>query len=766
MRTENASGPARPKQRILDVAGRDDFGKIGDGRGVDPADARKVAGEWFENLPRARRQKTKTHRRRHSGAAIGGGASPQPQQDASCTTLHRVSEQYSGTVSVGAPGIAFRWGDAPKTRGLAHLNNCRSVRAYPGVPRPDRAAQGVHRIHCDPLSPESLRERFAETLPPIGDRRESAFRLGPHASPTARERLRHSRSRKRSFEFVGSKKQIHGCREWSRKRFFEEKTGAVCAPAVAPFRRTGMRAFCLKPSGKRKTERYGVVPQKPMLLHGTSLINGVARPPGASPFAAVSPLQPEALAPFFYEATEVEVHLALAAAEAARTSLEAAGSDGRAVFLEGIATELESLGAALLERAHLETGLPLERLASERNRTTGQLRMLATLLREERWRDVRAEPPLPERLPVPRPGLRRTLLPLGPVAVFGASNFPFAYSVAGGDTASAFAAGCPVVVKAHPAHPGTSELTGHAVLRALEKSGLPPGAFALLQGCSHAVGEALVRHPLLQAVGFTGSLRGGRALFDAAHSRPVPIPVFAEMGSLNPVFLLPGALRSGAGRIAAGLAQSITQGGGQFCTKPGLIFGLAGPEWDAFQTNLEAAMRAAQPFTLLHSGIRSAYQAGAARAASLPGVRILAESAQPDQPALNQGRPLLLGTDAARYLAEPPLHEENFGPSSVLVKAPDMEVLFQIASSMEGQLTATVHGTDAEAGAVASLFSILEQKAGRLIYNGFPTGVEVCPAMHHGGPYPASTDSRFTAVGTAAILRWLRPVCYQDFPRA
>jgi len=506
--------------------------------------------------------------------------------------------------------------------------------------------------------------------------------------------------------------------------------------------------------------------ENPMPLQGTSLINGVPCAPHARPFTAASPLQPEPLTPVFYEATEAEVHLALTAAEASRTAMEAAGSNGRAGFLEGIATELESMGAPLLERAYLETGLPRERLASERNRTTGQLRMLAALLREERWRDERVEPPLPARQPLPRPGLRRTLLPLGPVAVFGASNFPFAYSVAGGDTASAFAAGCPVVVKGHPAHPGTSELTGQAILRALEKSGLPAGAFALLQGSSHKLGETLVRHPLLQAVGFTGSLRGGRALFDAAHSRPAPIPVFAEMGSLNPVFLLPGALHSGAARIAAGLAQSITQGGGQFCTKPGLIFGLAGPEWDAFQTSLEAAMRAAPPSTLLHSEIRRAYKAGAVRAASLPSVRTLAESDQIDQPALTQGRPLLMGTDAAHYLVEPSLREENFGPSSVLVKVPDMKVLFQIAASLEGQLTATVHGSDAEAEAVAALFSMLERKAGRLIYNGYPTGVEVCPAMHHGGPYPASTDSRFTAVGTAAILRWLRPVCYQDFPRA
>jgi alpha-ketoglutaric semialdehyde dehydrogenase len=501
----------------------------------------------------------------------------------------------------------------------------------------------------------------------------------------------------------------------------------------------------------------------PPQLHGTSLINGSPTSPGLGRFAAASPLQPETLQPDFYEATESDVHEALAAAEASRKALENTGSNGRAGLLEGIADELEQLGAALLERARLETGLSLERLASERNRTTGQLRLLATLLREDRWNDVRVEAPLPERQPLPRPSLRRELLPLGPVAVFGASNFPLAYSVAGGDTASALAAGCPVVVKGHPAHPGTSELTGQAILRALHKSHLPAGVFALLQGRSHALGEFLVRHPLLCAVGFTGSLRGGRALFDAAQSRPQPIPVFAEMGSLNPIFLLPGALQMRGAQIAAALTQSVTQGGGQFCTKPGLVFGVAGPEFDAFQSHLEAAFRASLPSSLLHAEIQRAYRSGAERVASLCGVEVLAESTLPEEDRLTQGRPRLLATDSATYLSEPLLHAENFGPSTVLVKAPNLETLFRIAENLEGQLTAAVHGSDGDAATVAALFGLLERKAGRLIYNGYPTGVEVCAAMQHGGPYPASTDSRFTAVGTAAIRRWLRPVCFQNF---
>jgi alpha-ketoglutaric semialdehyde dehydrogenase len=498
-------------------------------------------------------------------------------------------------------------------------------------------------------------------------------------------------------------------------------------------------------------------------IHGTSLINGVSIVPGASRFFAVSPLQPGPLFPEFSEATESDVHDALGAAEASRAALDAAGSAGRAALLEGIAAQLEKLDSLLLERAHMETGLSLERLASERNRTTSQLRLLAALLREERWNEVRVDPPLPERQPLPRPGLWRELLPLGPVAVFGASNFPLAYSVAGGDTASALAAGCPVVVKGHPAHPGTSELAGTAILRALQKSNLPPGAFALLQGRSNALGEALVRHPLLSAVGFTGSLHGGRALFDVANSRPRPIPVFAEMGSLNPVFLLPGALQTRGAQIAAGLAQSVTQGGGQFCTKPGLIFGVAGPEFDAFQSHLEAAIRAAHPSTLLHAGIQRAYRDGALQATSLCGVALLAESTLPEEDSLTQGRPRLMATDAATYLREPLLHAENFGPSTLLVKATDMETLCRIAENLEGQLTAAIHGSEAENAAVEKLLALLEQKAGRLIYNGYPTGVEVCASMQHGGPYPASTDSRFTAVGTAAIQRWLRPVCFQNF---
>jgi alpha-ketoglutaric semialdehyde dehydrogenase len=498
-------------------------------------------------------------------------------------------------------------------------------------------------------------------------------------------------------------------------------------------------------------------------LHGASLINGVPVARGPHRFPAASPLHRGTLPPDFSEAAETEVHEALTAAEASRKALESAGATGRAALLEAIATELERLGAALLDRAHWETGLSVERLTSERNRTTGQLRLLAALLREDGWDDLCVDPPLPDRLPVPKPGLRRRLVPLGPVGVFGASNFPLAYSVAGGDTASALAAGCPVVVKGHPAHPGTSELTAVAVLEALQKSSLPPGAFALLQGRSHALGGALVRHPLLCAVGFTGSLRGGRVLFDLANARPSPIPVFAEMGSLNPVLLLPGSLRSRGAQIAAGLTQSVTQGGGQFCTKPGLVFAIAGPEFDTFQNLLEEAFRASLPSTMLHAEILRAYQNGSEKAASVPGVRLLAESTLPDEEARTQGRPRLLTTDAATYLREPVLHQENFGPSTILVKVPSLETLFEIANRLEGQLTAAVHGTDEEAPVVGALFAALEHKAGRLIYNGYPTGVEVCASMQHGGPYPASTDSRFTAVGTAAIRRWLRPVCHQNF---
>jgi NADP-dependent aldehyde dehydrogenase len=377
--------------------------------------------------------------------------------------------------------------------------------------------------------------------------------------------------------------------------------------------------------------------------------------------------------------------------------------------------------------------------------------------------DARIDTALPDRQPIPRPDLRRMLVPIGPVVVFGASNFPLAFSVAGGDTASALAAGCPVIVKAHPAHPGTSELVASAIVRAITACGLPDATFSMLHG-GVELSHALVRHPLTRAVGFTGSHTAGRALFDTAAARPEPIPVFAEMSSVNPVFLLPGALRERGAQIAEGLKNSVTMGVGQFCTKPGIVFATGGPELQSFAAELAKKIEAAAPGTMLHAGICKHFQEGTDSLAKVPGVTPLATSdAEPD-PARTQGGAAVFATDLENFLQRPLLHEEVFGPVALIVDVPEALALSRAASALTGQLTATVHATPEDIAAHADLFAILERKAGRLLINGFPTGVEVAPAMNHGGPYPATTDARFTSVGTAAIERFARPVCWQNFP--
>lgn len=501
-----------------------------------------------------------------------------------------------------------------------------------------------------------------------------------------------------------------------------------------------------------------------MPLHGNNLIAGVPVVPGTETFYAFDPRTGERLEPAFGESRIQDVNAALQSAEAAFEVFRKTSAVERASFLERIAEEILALGDPLLQRASAESGLPIDRLTGERGRTVGQLRLFAEVLREGSWCDARIDLALPERAPLPRPDLRRMLLPLGPVAVFGASNFPLAFSVAGGDTASALAAGCPVVVKGHPAHPGTSEWVAGAVNRAAAACGLPAGVFSLLQGSQPEFALALVRHPLTQAVGFTGSHRGGRALLEAANSRPQPIPVFAEMSSLNPIFLLPGALRQKSQEIAAGLKVSVTAGVGQFCTKPGLVFGIGGPDWDAFTEAFQSAIRSVAPGTMLHRGIRDQYCHSVGRTSQAPGVTLLAQSDSDAEETSTQARPSAWKADAQTFFAQPSLQEEIFGPATVLIEASDMGELRLAVSKLSGQLTATVHGTPEDIAAAGPLLEALERVAGRLIINGFPTGVEVSPAMHHGGPYPATTDSRFTAVGTAAIQRWARPVCFQNFP--
>jgi NADP-dependent aldehyde dehydrogenase len=500
-----------------------------------------------------------------------------------------------------------------------------------------------------------------------------------------------------------------------------------------------------------------------MPLHGKSLVAGHLVAEGGARFRAINPATGEALLPEFHEGRPADVEAALAEASAAFQDYRARPAETRAQLLEAIAAEFEALGDGLIERARLETGLGLPRLQGERVRTCNQLRLFAQVVREGSWIDARIDLPSPAGQTPVRPDLRRMLIPLGPVAVFGASNFPFAFSVAGGDTASAFAAGCPVVVKAHPAHPGTSELVGGAVARAVAACGLPAGLFSLVHG-GPAIGLALVRHPAVAAVGFTGSQAAGRALCEAAAARPHPIPVFAEMSSLNPVFLLPGAIAERAAAIATGLIGSVTLGAGQFCTKPGLVFVQRSPDADAFLAWLAQAAGPAANATMLTPGIRDAFLKVEGRILGAPGVDVLTGGSAEANGARNEGRLMIARTTAANLRRHPDLATEAFGPFTLLVLCDDADDFAACARGLEGQLTATLHGNAADLAGAGGLIALLEQKAGRLIINGFPTGVEVAPAMHHGGPYPATSDPHYTSVGTAAILRFARPVCYQGFP--
>ena len=419
-----------------------------------------------------------------------------------------------------------------------------------------------------------------------------------------------------------------------------------------------------------------------------------------------------------------------------------------------------ALGDALLERAALETALPRGRLEGERARTCGQLRLFAEVVRRGDWLAVRIDPAQPERQPLPRPDLRLRKIALGPIAVFGASNFPLAFSAAGGDVASALAAGCPVVVKAHPSHPGTSELAARAIGEAVADCGLPRGTYGHLSGPSNDLGAALVRDPRIKAVGFTGSRAGGLALVKLAAARPEPIPVYAEMSSVNPVVLLPGALKARAEAIARGFVASLTQGVGQFCTNPGLVFALQGPDLDRFLAAAADGLAATAPGVMLSPHICGAYGKGVERVGSRPGVSTLAQAAHSE----GSGAAALFVADARDFLADLALTEEVFGPASIVVRCQDAAELIQALQQLDGQLTATLHLETDDAAVAAPLIRILERKAGRILANGWPTGVEVSHAMVHGGPFPATSDSRTTSVGTLAIERFLRPVCYQDIP--
>lgn len=455
------------------------------------------------------------------------------------------------------------------------------------------------------------------------------------------------------------------------------------------------------------------------------------------------------------------VNRAAEAAEEAFWSYGYLSREERAAFLDSIAEEIEARAEAITEIGTAETGLPAARLEGERGRTVGQLRLFASHIRNGDYLDRRHDEALPERKPLPRPDIRLMQRPIGPVAVFGASNFPLAFSTAGGDTASALAAGCPVVVKGHSAHPGTGEIVAEAVHAAIKKHGLHPGTFSLIQGGRRDVGTGLVTHPLIKAVGFTGSLAGGRALFDLCAQRPEPIPFFGELGSVNPMFILPEAAGARGAAIAKGWAGSLTMGAGQFCTNPGIAVILA-EQADAFAEAARAALSETGPQVMLTDGIAKAYRDGRDRVAAGSGVREILTSTCD----LRNATPYLFRVTAADWLENHVLAEEVFGPLGLIVTVESTGQMLEVAKSFTGQLTATLHLDDADAELGRRLIPILERKAGRVLANGYPTGVEVCDAMVHGGPYPASTNFGATSVGTLSIRRFLRPVAYQNMPAA
>jgi len=461
-------------------------------------------------------------------------------------------------------------------------------------------------------------------------------------------------------------------------------------------------------------------------------------------FSGYDPSRGEEIAPAFSISTAEDVAEACRLAAEAFDAFRDTDPDQRARFLETIADNIDALGDALVARAMQESGLPQARLTGERGRTSGQLRLFATHLRRGDWAGVTFDKPLPDRAPLPRSDLRQRHIAIGPVAVFGASNFPLAFSVAGGDTASALAAGCPVVVKGHP--------------------GLPEGVFSLVQGPANELGAALVTDPRIKAVGFTGSRGGGLALMKLAAERPEPIPVYAEMSSINPVILFPAALAVRGEALAKAYVGSLTMGAGQFCTNPGILIGIAGPDLDRFVAAATQALEQAQPQVMLTRGIQNAFDKGVSALEGNPAVETLARGAEGTGCTL--GRAALFITDADRFLADPSLAHEVFGASSLVIRAKDMAQIAALIEGLEGQLTATLQIDDADYETAAPLIPLLERKVGRILANGWPTGVEVSTAMVHGGPFPATSDPRSTSVGTAAIERFLRPVCYQDLPDA
>lgn len=493
-------------------------------------------------------------------------------------------------------------------------------------------------------------------------------------------------------------------------------------------------------------------------LFGSQLIGFKTSRDGDEFIFGVDPTTGKELQPGFAIASHSEIDRAVTRAEGAFVGFSRMSGAAKGRFLRRIADEIEALGSHLIDRVVAETGLPEARILGERGRTCGQLRMFADVVEEGSWVDARLDLAQADRLPLPKPDIRRMLVGIGPVAVFGASNFPLAFSVAGGDTASALAAGCPVIVKAHPSHPGTSELVGRAIVKAAVGEGMPDGVFSLVHGGAD-VGEWLVSHRGTRAVGFTGSLKAGRALFDLAAQRAEPIPVFSEMGSVNPVAVLPGAMGD-LEAVASGYANSLLMGVGQFCTNPGVLIGVESEEFDQLVGLIAEKVASADPGVMLNRGICDSYQKGVSERGKNDAVKVSGMAAA--APGMASG--VVFSTSGADFMVDSSLQAELFGPAALVVRCSSAEELVAVVKDLEGQLTGTILMGEGDDELAALVENAMRDRVGRLIFNGYPTGVEVCDSMQHGGPYPATTDVRFTSVGKAAVLRWVRPVSWQSAP--
>lgn len=498
-----------------------------------------------------------------------------------------------------------------------------------------------------------------------------------------------------------------------------------------------------------------------MSIHGKNFIGNELSAKGDKSSKIYDINSNEALEGDFFHATKQEVDEALEKANKAFIEYKQTSQEQRANFLETITEEIMNLGDELIVRTMSESNLPRPRIEAERGRTIGQIKMFANLLREGSWVEATIDEAIPDRQPLPRNDLRKMLRPLGVVSVFEASNFPLAFACAGGDTASALAAGCPVIVKAHSSHSGTSELIAKAIIKAVEKCNIPDGTFSMVHGSGRTVGQQIVLHEVVKAVGFTGSTAGGMKLFELANQRKTPIPVFAEMGSINPCLFLPSSLND-TKKLANTYAGSITLGVGQFCTNPGLILALKDTKLEKFKIDLAAAIKEVSPATMLSKSIQEAYEINKEEAIKQHGITVIAQAFEDNLP--SEGKATVASVEAKTFISNPKLQEEVFGPYSLLVECEDINELNQVIDSLEGQLTATVMGEDSQMSEYKEQIFALENKCGRILFNGVPTGVEVCHSMQHGGPFPAATDSRFTSVGTGAIKRFVRPVCFQDCP--